>query len=147
MTMKRETWPIYCGPYWDKWVALWDAHGREVRGKPFALAHERYIALERERRLVLIVARDTNNNPVGYSCHHWYRDLNFDEKCGHDGLWYVAPAFRKQGIGRLLKQVGHEELKRMGVDQVYDLIRANGPWQVMESLGYAEWGTRWTKKI
>lgn len=126
---------------------LFDAHGMEVRGKPFKLDYRRYVELEREGRLIFIVARRFSVL-IGYSCGHWYRDMNFNERVGHDGLWFVHPEFRGQGIGQRLKLAMHAQLAKAGAVVVYDHIRNayNHP-KLMADIGYEIWGSRWAKRL
>jgi GNAT superfamily N-acetyltransferase len=149
----REIFP----PPVSDFAPLFEAHGMEVRGKPFRLDYKRYADLEFEGRLVWIVARvnravsDEGRHgvarvPVGYSCSWWYRDMHFDERCAADDLWYVVPQYRRQGIGRQLKGLAHSELHKAGVARIGDNIRTGGvPDEFMFNLGFTVWGARWIK--
>src|SRR5260370_9586101 len=89
-------------------TTLFDAHGMEVRGKPFDLDFKRYHQIEFEHRLVWIVARSKETNePIGYACSFWYRDLHFDERVAADDLWFVQKGFRQSGVGRAVKIMCH----------------------------------------
>jgi len=128
---------------------LFDLHGREVRGKPFDLDFRRYHQLEFEKRLVWIVARSIEpNQPIGYSCHYWYRDLHYNERVGADDLWFVDRRGRGLGIGERLKLIGHDELRKCGVVETGDNIRSafDHP-NLMNDLGFNHWGTRWKKRL
>ena len=133
---------------------LFDAHGQEVRGRPFELDYTRYHKIEFEGRLVWIVARDyvrgpiDTRNPIGYSCSSWYRDLNFNERVAADGLWFVLPAFRNRGIGKALKFAGHALLEKAGVVRTYDTIRGkfNHP-TLMADIGLIPTGIRWEREL
>lgn len=128
---------------------LFNTHGIEVRGRPFELDYKRYYQIEFEGRLVWVVARDlATEQPVGYSCHFWYRDLHFDERVAVDDLWFVLPEFRCKGIGLRLKNTGHELLEKQSVIRVTDTIRDsyNHP-GLMDGVGFRPWGTRWMKEL
>jgi len=126
---------------------LFLAHGIEVRGKPFDLDFPRYRQIEKEGRLVWIVARTVEHSiPIGYACSFWYRDLHFNERVAADDLWYVDKSYRRSGIGKAVKVMSHVELKRQGVVRVYDTIRStyNHP-TLMQDLGFEKQATRWVK--
>lgn len=145
VTIRRELFP----PPNSDFEPLWDLHGVEVRGKPFKLDTRRYVELEKVGRLSFIVAREPHfDMPIGYSCGHVYRDMNFDEVVAHDGLWFVQPDWRGRGIGRVLKEKNLAVLKSLGATRVYELVRNayNHP-KLMADLGYEIWGTRWTKNL
>lgn len=136
---------IFPAPRSYEFGPLFAMHANEVRGQPFKLDYKRFEELERKGRLVWIVARDANQ-PIGYACAFWYRDLHFDERVGAEDLWFVLPIFRGRGIGRRLKVIEHEWLKANGCVRVYDNIRnAYDHPKLMAELGYEPWGTRWTK--
>lgn len=144
----REKFPSLFGPDGQKWNDLFDAHGMEVRGRKFKLFWSRYYEIERQSRLIWIVARNhETGEPVGYSCHWWYVDMHFSDVIGADDLWYVIPAMRKLGIGRNVKLIGLHCLKKAGAVRTYDLIRDDGPWRTLKALGYEVWGTRWVSDL
>ena len=126
---------------------LFDAHGIEVRGKPFDLDFRRYHIIEFEGRLVWIVARSAGV-PIGYACSFWYRDLHFNERVAADDLWFVHKDYRQKGVGESLKNRCHAELKSQGVVTIYDTIREsyNHP-GLMSDLGFERWGVRWKKTL
>ncbi|SRR6266436_2424061 len=129
---------------------LFSAHGREVRGKSLQLDFHRYYQIEREKRLVWVVARSIETNkPIGYSLHYWYRDLHyFADIVGADDLWYVEKSFRKNGVGRMLKLMGHAELQRQGCVRTSDNIRASySHHMLMRDVGFEPWGIRWQKEL
>jgi hypothetical protein len=145
VTYKQEVFP---SPV-SKFNRLFEMHGIEVRGKPFDLDFRRYRQISLERRLVWIVARSIETQePIGYACAHWYRDLNFDERVAADGLWYVDRPFRFSGVGKTVKVMCHSELKRQGAVRVYDTIRLayNHP-NLMRDLGFEQQATRWVKTL
>jgi len=130
----------------DFWP-LWDAHGVEVRGRPLQLDYQRYAKIEAEGRLICIVARD-GDRPVGYSWHYWYKSLHFDEREGHDDLWYVDKAYRGQGIGQRLRMMGVAALKDAGAVSTSDFIRNAGTHPaLMTQLGYTAHGIWWKKSL
>jgi hypothetical protein len=143
-SVNREVFPIGTIHEFDD---LWIRHGIEVRGKPLELDRLRYAQLQNKGRLVWIVARSDFGVPIGYSCSHWGRDLNFNERVGYDGLWFVTPAARGVGIGTTLKEIAHAELKRNGCLRVYDIIREDTHWKQLASIGFTAWGTRWVKEL
>lgn len=127
---------------------LFRAHGCEVRGRPFALNFKRFHQMEFEGRLGWFVARDRNDKPIGYSCHYWFRDLHFCDVVGIDDLWYVDPDWRRHGVGRQLKRLGHAWLKDAGAVTTTDTVRDRfrHP-NLMAALGFEKWGIRWTKTL
>ena len=145
VTYEQEAFP---GPV-SKFNRLFDLHGIEVRGKPFDLDFRRYRQIQMERRLVWIVARAIETQePIGYACSFWYRDLHFDERVAADDLWFVDPSFRFTGVGKTVKVMCHAELKKAGVVWIGDDIRAayDHP-NLMKDLGFERWGTRWKKTL
>lgn len=142
--LKREIFPFATPTEFDD---LWRRHGDEVRGKPFDLDHARYRQIQKQGRLVWIVARNDYGLPVGYSCHYWYRDIHFDDKVATDDMWFVTPSIRGYGIGRQLKELGHAELKKQGVVRIYDLIRESAHARLLQDLGFRTWGIRWCKDL
>src|SRR5260370_6048057 len=112
----------------EVFVPLWDAHGDEVRNKPFDLDFDRYEQIEREGWLIWVVARPgIGEEPVGYSCHWSFKSMHWRERVGHDDLWFVQHGWRGRGIGRRLKEIGLEALRAAGVVRTEDLIRVSGP--------------------
>ncbi len=149
MIIRQEKFPAPAEREWFR--PLWDAHGTEIRSKPFALDFSRYEQIEREGRLIWIVSRETNVldlPPIGYSCHWWYRSMHWDERVGVDDLWFVLPGYRGNGTGVLMKQLGLDLLREAGAVETSDAIRADAPvGHLMADLGYERWGTRWKKKL
>jgi hypothetical protein len=133
-----------------EFAELFQAHGVEVRGKPFDLDFRRYRVIEREKRLVWIVARSIETDaPIGYACSFWYRDLHFNERVAADDLWFVRKDFRNKGVGIAVKTMCHEELKKQGVVRIYDAIRESyhHP-RLMREIGFDKlWGFRWVKEL
>ncbi len=145
MIITREKFPTH--EQRPDFKPLWDEHGIEVRGEPLALDFRRYTKIEVEGRLICIVARD-NDRPVGYSWHYWYQSLHFDERIGHDDLWYVNPAYRGDGIGQRLRMIGVATLKDAGAVTTSDFIRRAGTHPtLMTQLGYEAHGTWWRKTL
>jgi L-amino acid N-acyltransferase YncA len=130
-----------------EFAELFKVHGLEVRGKPFDLDFRRYHIIEFEGRLVWIVARE-NSVPIGYACSFWYRDLHFNERVAVDDLWFVCKDYRCKGVGKTVKLMCHDELKKQGVLRVYDTIRSdhNNP-TLMQELGFEVWGRRWMRLL
>lgn len=143
ISYQGETFP-FAGN--GKWQSLFDAHGTEVRGRPMVINWARYRSMERDGRLVWIVARERSSwIPVGYSGHYWYIDLHFCDKIAADDLWYVVPEHRGKGIGRRARQMGLDALAAMEVKTTSDLIRNGGP--DLTHFGYEPWGTRWIRQL
>jgi hypothetical protein len=146
VTYGKELFPLLGNGF----NSLFADHGREVRGKPFDLDFRRYGQIEREGRLVWIVARSIETDaPIGYACSFWYRDLHFNERVAADDLWFVRKDFRNKGVGIAVKTMCHEELKKQGVVRVYDTIRAVGfrHATLMRDLGFEPAAIRWTKEL
>ena len=148
VTYRKEEFPRVVNR--DSFGPLFEAHGIEVRGKPFDLDYRRYYSIEAEGRLVWIVASAVGDGarltPIGYACSFWYRDMHFNERVAADDLWYVAPAHRERGVGKVVKLMCHAELKKQGVVLIYDAIRTdhNHP-TLMQELEFEVWGRRWVK--
>jgi len=133
----------------QQFKGLFLSHGIEVRNKGFDLDFQRYYQIEKEGRLVWIVARTVEHSiPIGYACSFWYRDMHFNERVAADDLWYVDQSYRHSGIGKALKVMCHVELKRCGVVRVYDAIRESYRHPtLMQDLGFEKWGCRWVKML
>ena len=146
LEISRERFPL--GTQAAEFDELFERHGQEVRGKPLKVASYRYLTIEAEGRLVWIVARN-DNQPIGYSAHYWYQDLNFaDERVATDTLWFVLPEYRGMGIGRQMKEMGHATLKGLGALRTYDFIRGSyDHLNLMRDIGFKPWGTRWVKDL
>jgi Acetyltransferase (GNAT) family len=144
VSVNREQFPLIGNHEFDD---LWVRHGIEVRGKPLDLDRQRYTSLQKQGRLVWVVGRSDFGVPVGYSCSHWGRDLNFNEQVAWDGLWFVTPSARGVGLGTELKRVAHAELKRHGCVRVYDLIRDTEHNKLLGEVGFTLWGMRWVKEL
>jgi hypothetical protein len=143
VTYGKELFPLLGNGF----NSLFADHGREVRGKPFDLDFRRYGQIEREGRLVWIVARSIETDaPIGYACSFWYRDLHFNERVAADDLWFVRRGYRRSGVGKTVKLMCHAELKKQGVVRIYDAIRSdhNHP-KLMQELEFEVWGHRWVK--
>jgi GNAT superfamily N-acetyltransferase len=136
--------PIRDGQY-DR---LFKLHAMEVAGRPFQLDYNRYYHLEADGRLCFIAARDSLANPVGYSCHFWYRDLHFDERVVADDLWFVHPDYRRRGIGSALKLLGHECMVIKGVVRARDVLRDEFKHpNIMIKMGFTPRAIQWTKDL
>ena len=145
--VSRELFPHGLTRRGGEFRSLFDEHGLEVRGRAFELDYGRYSQLQKQGRLVWIVAR-ADELPVGYCCSFWYRDLHYcADYAATDDLWYVMPAFRRRGIGTELKKCCHVELHRHGIRRVYDNIRGDEHAPLMGELGYEKWATRWIKTL
>jgi GNAT superfamily N-acetyltransferase len=149
MIIRQEKFPSPGGV--EEFKPLWDAHGVEIRGKPFVLNLDRYREIEGQGRLVWIVARETNLPdlpPVGYSCHWHYHSMHWDERVGVDDLWFVLPGWRGNGIGSRMKQMGLDLLREAGAVETSDTVRfaANVDYP-LGNLGYKPWGTRFKKAL
>lgn len=146
MIYSQEKFPVPAQR--EPFMSLWAEHGMEVRGQPLDLNFARYEQIEREKRLIWIVAYCRPGKPVGYSCHWWYDSIHFKERWGHDDLWFVTKGWRGLDIGRTLKHKGLDALRAAGAVMTEDLIRAAAPIdKLMGEMGYQQWGTRWTKRL
>lgn len=147
MIIRQEKFPV--PPKREEFIPLWGAHGLEVRNAPLQLDYEAYERIEREGRLIWVVARDGSDElPIGYSCHWWYQSMHFREWVGHDDIWFVARTWRRAGIGRSLRLKGLEALRAAGAVSTSDFIRnaARVP-DLMAGMGYMQWGTWWMKLL
>ncbi len=135
-------------PDWERQKSLFDAHGLELRGFKSDLDIQRYLQMQREGRLVYVTARDGNGIIQGYSSHFWHRDLHFLVRVAQDDAWYVAPEFRRLGIGRQLRLFALAELKVAGVKYAYGRLKTAHPHdESMTDLGYVPFETVWIKEI
>jgi GNAT superfamily N-acetyltransferase len=142
-SIKRENFPrLYA-----EFLPLWQDEGREVRFRPMKLNVNRYREIERENRLIWIVARNRDSVPIGYCCEYWFVDLHFCDKIGCGDIWYVVPAWRKCGIGKQLKLEAHRHLKDAGIVETYETIRHAFAPEIMRNLGYESCRTQWTKTL
>jgi len=133
---------------WLRQKGMFDAHGVELRGFPSDLDIPRYLQMQREGRLVYITVRDTGDVVQGYSSHFWHRDLHFNARVAQDDAWYVEPALRKLGIGRRLREVALEELRKAGVRYAYGRLKTAHPHdESMRDLGYVPWETVFIKEL
>jgi hypothetical protein len=134
-------------PDWEHTHWLINEHLCEVRGIQGDIALDRYLQMQTDGRLVWMVARH-KDCVIGFSCHYWYRDLNFPFCVAQDGLWHVASIYRNLGIGRKLKEMGHDELRRAGVKYTTDILRkAFTEDKLMLDMGYHRWGQVWRKGL
>lgn len=145
VSYEKGLFPQHCES--GAFSTMFRAHGCEVRGRPFSLNYKRFHQMEFEGRLGWFVARD-RERPIGYSCHYWFRDLHFSDVTGIDDLWYVDPDWRRHGVGRQLKQLGHAWLKDAGAVTTTDTVRDRfrHP-NLMAALGFEKWGMRWIKTL
>jgi GNAT superfamily N-acetyltransferase len=144
LTIDREPFPL-ARRYVD-FYELFDAHGIEARGRPLDLDIVRYAMIEREGRLAFFVAR-SEAKPVGYSCHYFFAALHGSERLGHDDIWYVKPEHRGRGIGRALKEMGLAWLREKNCVNTEDIIRGKLHAELLQSMGYEAWGTKWVRKL
>lgn len=135
-------------PDWPRQKELFDAHGMELRGFKSDLDIHRYLQTQREGRLVFITVRDKDRVLQGYSSHFWHRDLHFPVRVAQDDAWYVTPEFRKLGIGRKLREIALDELRRAGVKYAYGRLKTAHPHDdSMTDLGYVPWEQVWIKEL
>lgn len=143
LAINKEEFPVTASEIVE-FQPMWRSHGIEVAGKPMELNIVEYEKIQDQDRLIWIVAR-IDGHPIGYSGHVIYYDRHFrHDKIAADDIWYVKPEFRGKNIGFALKKVGLQYCKEAGVTRTYDLIRRTEHSHTMESLGYTQWGTRWT---
>jgi hypothetical protein len=126
---------------------LWDAHGIEIRNEPFSLFFSSFERIQNEQRLIWVVARD-DGDPVGYSCHWWYRSMHWAERVAVDDMWYVVAPWRNAGVGADMKKLGHSLLRQAGTVHTADAIRFAGTKPgLMAGLGFIPWGVQWRKTL
>jgi GNAT superfamily N-acetyltransferase len=126
---------------WRIILAMLNAHARELRGMETRLNIGTYGILQTEGRLLIIGARRKDNGaPVGYSIHIWYDDLHFGLRLALDDAWFVFPQYRNRGIGRRLREIALEELRKVGVNIALARIKIDHNKQFhnqpLEQLGY-----------
>lgn len=135
-------------PDFGRWLELCDAHALELRGMKADIDIDQYQRLQKQGRLVLIMARNIDGLLIGYSSHFWHRDLHFNQKIAQDDAWYVIPELRVRGIGRKLREMTIEELRKDGVKYVYGRLKTAHPHDdSMTSLGYFKWEDVYIKEI
>ena len=123
--------------------ALNDAHGVELTGRSTDLNTYQYQVLQREGRHIFITAKD-GDKYVGYASHFWHRHLHYNIRIAQDDAWYVMPEYRKQGIGRKLRELSIEELKKDNVQLVMGRLKAAHPHDdSLTNLGYMPYETVW----
>ena len=127
---------------------LFDAEGKEIRGKALLLNWRRYRQIQQDDRLAFISARLENGRPIGYASGYVYIDLHWSTRVACDDLWYVVPEWRGKGVGCMLKFYLHDDLRKRGADSVQETIRAefDHP-QLMASCGYELVGHKWSKRL
>lgn len=126
------------GPEWRTILAMFNAHARELRGMETRLNIANYQTLYDMGKLIVIGARRKDNGaPVGYSIHIWYDDLHFGLRLALDDAWFVFPQYRNRGIGKRLREVALEELKKIGVQIALARTKVDQSHnETMEQLGY-----------
>ena len=130
-----------------RWLELFDAHAIELRDVRSCLATSQYMKMQDEGRLVIITAR-VDGILQGYSSHFWHRDLHFEHRVAQDDAWYVVPEFRNHGVGRKLREMALEELKKDGVKYAYGRLKVLHPHDTsMKELGYVPWETVFIKEL
>lgn len=135
---------------WDEYSGLLDRHADEVRGKPFTLNRETYLALEQQSLLGIFTARE-NGVLVGYSWHILTRSLHDNVLIGRDDLWYVEPAHRGKGIGSELRSKGLAWMLVSGAIRADDFVRerpgAAFTDTILRHMGYQPIGTFYSKHL
>jgi len=137
-------------PDWNRQMELCDAHAMELRGMKADLFIDQYNRIQREGRLVLIMARDMSRNDllIGYSSHFWYRHLHFNMRIANDDAWYVVPEYRNRGIGRALREMALVYLKAAGCVGAYGRTKTEFPHdESMTDLGYDPFEMVWLKDL
>ena len=142
LTLDRERFPV--AKRYVEFHQLFVDHGIEARGRELELDVVRYAQMERDGRLGWFVARQ-EGAPIGYSLHYVYVGLHGPERLGHDDIWYVRPDCRHRGIGRALKELGHGWLREKGCVSTEDIVRGTLHRDLLQSMGYTHWGSRWMK--
>jgi GNAT superfamily N-acetyltransferase len=133
---------------WNRQKQLFDAHAMELRGLMSDLDLEQYARIQREGRLVWVTARDVGGLMVGYSMHFWHRHLHFNIRVAQDDAIYVVPELRMLGIGRMMREIAIEELKKAGVKIVYGRLKTAHPHDdSMKGLGYVPWESVYLKEL
>lgn len=129
------------GPEWRTIVAMLNSHARELRGMETRLNIGMYSKLQDQGRLLIIGARRKDNGaPVGYSVHIWHDELHYGLRVADDDAWFVFPQYRNRGIGRRLREVALEELKKLGVNIALARTKIDQSHnETMERLGYRPW--------
>jgi GNAT superfamily N-acetyltransferase len=126
-----------------------DQHARELRGRNTNLDIAKYKKLQAQGNLVIIGARRKDNGaPVGYSIHTWYDEMHYGLRVSEDEAWFVFPQYRRRGIGRRLREVALEELKRLGVQIAYARTKIGAPHDsLMPQLGYTPYEILYRKDL
>jgi GNAT superfamily N-acetyltransferase len=125
-------------PEWKQYLPMLNMHARELRGRDTNLNVAKYIELIKQGKLVIIVARRKDNGQaVGYSIHVWYDELHYGLRVAEDEAWFVFPQFRRLGIGRRLREIALEELRKLGVQIALARTKVGAPHDdLMPQLGY-----------
>lgn len=125
-------------PEWRVILAMLNAHAKELRGMETRLNIASYQKLQDEGKLVIIGARRKDNGaPVGYAIHIWYDDLHFGLRLALDDAWFVFPQYRRRGIGKRLREVALNELRKIGcnIALARTKVTQDHP-EVLAELGY-----------
>lgn len=147
ISYRRENFNPYA-PDWQRQRQLMDAHAMELRGMMASPDIAQYLRLQDEGRLVIITARDREDVMQGYSSHFWHRDLHYQIRVAQDDAWYVVPELRKQGVGRRLRELALEELRKDGVKYAYGRLKTAHPHDdSMAGLGYVPFETVFLKEL
>lgn len=135
-------------PDWQRQKSLFDAHAMELRGFMSDLDLPRYLQIQSEGRIVYVVVRDKERVVQGYSMHIWHRDLHFNVRVAQDDAFYVVPELRRLGIGRNLRNIALDELRKAGVKYAYGRFKAAHPHdETMAELGYVPYETVYIKEL
>ena len=125
-------------PEWKFLLGMFNLHAQELRNRDTQLNLNIYKQLQEKDRLFAMGARRRDNGaPVGYSIHTWHHELHYGLRVAEDEAWFVFPQYRNRGIGRRLREVALNELRKLGCKFSLQRFKVDHPHDhLMEGLGY-----------
>lgn len=135
------------GPEMPLVYGLLKEHAAELRGIPIDPDIEAFIKGQQAGRVVIISAR-LDGTIIGYCVHILVREAHFKHLVALDDLTYVAPAFRRQGIGTRLREKAQEELKKEKVRHVFARFKVGHDHPTsMAAMGYRPFEIVYIKEL
>lgn len=125
------------GPDRVQLLAMFECHALELRGMKIRLDLATYEKMWSAGRIVLVVARYSQEALVGYAASVVTQEPHYGQLVALDDGFYVCPELRGKGLFRRMQEVAVEELKRRGVQYSHLRTKHSAPHDgVMAELGY-----------
>ena len=136
---------------WDEIMPLLEKHRLEIaryKDIPLGVDQEHYQKIHEMGLLRLFTVR-IDGELIGYCCLIAHPNPHYTSSFqAHEDVLYIAPAYRKTGIGwRFMRHVD-AELKAEGCQAVYRHVKTDhdhGP--LLERMGYEAVDTIWAKRL